>query len=152
MDTHQVGEKHCGMHVGGSMTHEKRVLGVVRVAAAARVTLGVALTLRTRALVSAMAPESEPSGPFLLFARTVGIRDALFGLGCLLATRQEGRSDLRRWVGLWAANEVADVVAALTAVRLLGPRGALFAAAPPLPFIAVDRWALRQLRTRAPGG
>jgi len=138
------------MHLGASTTHEQRVLAVVRVAAAARVALGVALTVGTRPLVGAMAPEAEPSGQFLLFARTVGIRDALFGLGCLLATRQEGRSDLRRWVGLWAANEVADVVAALTAVRLLGPRGALFAAAPPLPFIAVDRWALRQLSARAP--
>lgn len=138
------------MHVSGSTTHEKRVLDVVRVAAAARVALGVALTVGTRPLVAAMAPEAEPSGQLLLFARTVGIRDALFGLGCLLATRQERRSDLRRWVGLWAANEVADAVAALTAVRLLGPRGALFAAVPPLPFIAVDRWALRHLPTRAP--
>jgi len=140
------------MHLGGPTTHEKRVLGVVRAAAAARVALGVALTVRTRSLVGAMAPEAEPSGPFVLFARTVGIRDAIFGLGCLLSTRQQGRSDLRRWVGLWAANEVADVVAALTAVRLLGPRGALFAAAPPLPFIAVDCWALRHLPTRAPTG
>ena len=140
------------MHVGGSTTHEKRVLGVVRAAAAARVALGVALTLRTRSLVGAMAPEAEPSGPFLLFARTVGIRDALFGLGCLLATRQGSRADLRRWVGIWAANEVADVLAALTAVRPLGPRRALYAAAPPLPLIAVDRWALRQLEASGGSG
>jgi hypothetical protein len=144
VDTPQYGEKHCRMPVGGSTTHEKRVLDVVRVAAAARVALGVALTLWTRSLVEAMAPEA--------FARTVGIRDALFGLGCLLATRQGSRSDLRRWVGIWAANEVADVVAALTAVRTLGPRKALYAAAPPLPLIAVDRWALRQLEACGENG
>jgi hypothetical protein len=146
VDTPQLGEKHFRMRLVASKARERRVVLVVRLAAGARVALGVALTVGTRPLVGAMAPEVVPSGTLLLFARTVGIRDALFGLGCLLAARQERRSDLRRWVGIWAANEVADVVAALSAVRLLGPRGALLAAAPPLPFIAVDRWALRQLR------
>jgi hypothetical protein len=145
LDAPHSGEKHCRMRLGDSTTHEERVLGIVRLAAAARVALGVGLTVWTRPLVRAMALESQPSGPLLLFARTVGIRDALFGLGCLLATGQERRSGLRRWVGIWAANEVADVLAAMTATRPLGRRGALLAAASPLPFIAVDCWALRRL-------
>lgn len=121
------------------------VLEVIRLAAAARVAIGVTLTVLTRRLVSAMGSEPEPSGSFLLFARTVGIRDALFGLGCLLATGDGERSDVRRWVGVWAANEVADVVAAIAAERRLGRRGAVLAALPPLPLIAIDGWALKHL-------
>src|SRR5207249_7477766 len=88
---------------------EQRVLRIIRAAAAARMVIGVGMTLMTRRLVTAAVSEAEPSGPLLLFARTVGIRDALFGLGCLLATGDDRRSDLRRWVGIWAANESADV-------------------------------------------
>jgi hypothetical protein len=129
-----------------SATHERRVLEAVRLAAAGRIAIGLALTVMPRRLVVAMASEPEPSGSFLLFARTVGIRDALFGLGCLLATGEGQRSDLRRWLWIWAASDGADVVAATTAVKLVGRSGAVIAAAAPLPFISVDVWALRRLR------
>jgi hypothetical protein len=93
-----------------------------------------------------MLGDEKPSGSFVLFARTVGIRDTLFGLGCLLSTLEPGRAgETRRWVQLWLANEVADVAAALTLSRQLGLAGAAGAAAAPLPLIAVDVWTLRHL-------
>jgi hypothetical protein len=93
-----------------------------------------------------MLRDENPSGSFVLFARTVGIRDALFGLGCLLSTSEAGRrNETRRWVHLWLANEVADVMAAIASTRRLGVAGAATAAAVPLPLIAVDVWTLRHL-------
>jgi hypothetical protein len=93
-----------------------------------------------------MLREEKPSGSFVLFARTVGIRDALFGLGCLLSTLEPSRAgETRRWVQLWLANEVADVVAAIAMSRQLGVASAAGAAAAPLPLIAVDVWTLRHL-------
>jgi hypothetical protein len=122
-------------------------LPVVRATATARVLIGAALALATRPLVRAMVSDEEPSSSFVLFARTVGIRDALFGAGLLMASMDGKRSgETRRWVQLWLANEVADVIAAMTASRRLGLRGAAAAAAAPLPLIAADVWALRQLR------
>jgi hypothetical protein len=99
-----------------------------------------------------MLRDEKPSSSFVLFARTVGIRDAVFGLGCLLSTAEPSRAgETRRWVQLWLANEVADVVAALAMSRQLGIAGAASAAAAPLPLIAVDVWTLRHL-TAALGG
>jgi hypothetical protein len=123
-----------------------KALTVVRAAAATRIGIGAALALGTGAVLRAMLRDEEPSGSYILFARTVGIRDALFGLGCLLSTLDTGRSqETRRWVQLWLANEVADVVAAIAMTRRLGVAGAATAAAAPLPLIAVDVWTLRQL-------
>ena len=99
-----------------------------------------------------MLRDEKPSSSFVLFARTVGIRDALFGLGCLLSTLEPSRAgETRRWIQLWLANEVADVVAALAMSRQLGVAGAASAAGAPLPLIAVDVWTLRHL-TSATGG
>jgi len=84
-----------------------------------------------------MLPDEKPSSSFVLFARTVGIRDALFGLGCLLSTLEPSRAgETRRWVQLWLANEVADVVAALAMSR--HTRGCRRRQAPPRS-LAVDR-------------
>lgn len=110
----------------------------------ARVGIGVAMTFGTRRLLRTMLRDEAPSASFELFARTVGIRDTVFGLGCLLASFGDGR-EARRWVRLWLANEVADVIVAAAASRRLGARGAVTAAVPPLPFIAADVWVLRNL-------
>jgi len=100
-----------------------------------------------------MRRDEEPSSSFVLFARTVGIRDALFGLGCLLSTLEPSRAgETRRWVQLWLANEVADVVAAIAMSGQLGAAGAASAAVPPLPLIAVDVWTLRHLEAARGGG
>lgn len=119
---------------------------VLRGAAAARIGIGAAMALGTRPLLKAMLRNEEASSSFLLFARTVGIRDALFGLGCLLAgLGGKAPDETRRWVQLWLANEVADVVAAIASSRKLGVTGATTAAAVPLPFIAADIWVLGHL-------
>ena len=121
-------------------------LTLVRAAAVTRAGIGTALVLGTRPLLRAMLRDERPSGSFVLFARTVGIRDALFGLGCLLSTLDVDRSEeTRRWVRLWLANEVADVVAAAAMSKQLGGAGAATAASIPLPLIAADVWALRHL-------
>ena len=124
-----------------------RPLTVLRVSAAARIGIGTALALATRPALKAMLRGEEPSPPFVLFARTLGVRDALFGLGCLLGSRA-GRDpeETRRWVRLWLVNEVVDVAVAVAGSAQLGPAGAAGAAAPPLPLIAADVWVLRQLR------
>jgi len=119
---------------------------LVRASAVARITIGTALALGAGTFLRASQRDERPSGPFILFARTVGIRDALFGLGCLLATLDVDRSEeTRRWVRLWLANEVADVVAAAAMSKQLGGAGAATAASIPLPLIAADVWALRHL-------
>ena len=121
----------------------------VRAAAMTRVGIGTALGFGARPLLRAMLRGESPSSSFVLFARTVGIRDALFGLGCLLSTFEAGRrSETRRWVQLWLANEVADVAAAIASSRRLGVARATTAAAVPLPLIAVDVWTLRRLTTK----
>ena len=119
---------------------------VVRGGAATRTLIGLALALAPRALLRRILREEEPSSTFLVFARTVGIRDALFGLGFLLASLSDDAAVTRRWTQLWLANETADVVAAAVASRQLGPAGAVAAALPPLPFIGADIWALRRIQ------
>ena len=126
---------------------------LVRTAAVIRVGIGTTLAIGTGRVLRGMLREEKPSGSFVLLARTVGIRDALFGLGCLLSTLEPGRAgETRRWVQLWLANEVADVVAAIAMSRQLGVAGAASAAAAPLPLIAVDVWTLRHLTAATAGG
>ena len=121
-------------------------LTLVRAAAVIRTGIGTAWALGARPLLRAMMPDERPSSSFVLFARTVGIRDAVFGLGCLFSALEDSSSgETRRWVQLWLANEVADVVAAIAMSRQLGVAGAATAAAVPLPLIAADVWTLRRL-------
>lgn len=130
-----------------------KALTLVRTAAAIRVAIGTTLAIGTGSVLRGMLRDEKPSSSFVLFARTVGIRDALFGLGCLLSTLETGSTgETRRWVQLWLANEVADVVAALAMSRQLGVAGAASAAGAPLPLIAVDVWTLRHLTATAAGG
>ena len=130
-----------------------RAFTLVRTAAVIRVGIGTTLAIGTGRVLRGMLRDGKPSSSFVLFARTVGIRDALFGLGCLLSTLEPSRAgETRRWVQLWLANEVADVVAALAMSRQLGVAGAASAAAAPLPLIAVDVWTLRHLTAATGGG
>ena len=129
-----------------------KALTLARTAAVIRVGIGTTLAIGTGRVLRGMLRDEKPSSSFVLFARTVGIRDVLFGLGCLLSTLEPSRAgETRRWVQLWLANEVADVVAALAMSRQLGVAGAARAAGAPLPLIAVDVWTLRHLPA-APGG
>ena len=123
-----------------------KALTLVRAGAVTRVGIGAAFAFGARPLLRAMLRDERPSSSFVLFARTVGIRDALFGLGCLLSTLEAGRAgETRRWVQLWLANEIADVVVAIASSRQLGVAGTAAAAGVPLPLIAVDVWSLRHL-------
>ena len=128
-----------------------KALTLARAAAVSRVGIGTTLALGARPLLRAMLRGETPSSSFVLFARTVGIRDAVFGLGCLLSTLEAGRpAETRRWVQLWLANEIADVAAAIASSRRLGLAGAATAAGAPLPLIAVDVWTLRHLTAGEP--
>jgi hypothetical protein len=124
-------------------------MDTIRVVATLRAAYGAIMTLATPTLLRRMVPEENPSGSYLLFARTLGIRNLAFGLGCLRATRNGASDDVRRWVGAWLLSDVADIVAGVTAKSLVGRRGAVVAAAVPLPFAASGVWFLRQkTRTR----
>lgn len=116
-----------------------------------RAAVGAALTFKTESVLRAVARDAPPTGPLLLFARTVGIRDLAFGLGALAAARSDPPSDgLSLWLWAWLANEVADVIAAATASRHVGRAGAFVASIAPLPLVAADIRALRSLRRMSP--
>jgi len=118
----------------------------VRAVSAVRAAWGAALTFKTDALLGAVVRDGERTGTLSLFARTVGIRDLVFGLGALVATFDARReSEIRRWLWLWLASDLADVYAGATASRKVGPSGSIAAAAAPLPFVAAGAWALRRL-------
>jgi hypothetical protein len=118
---------------------------VVRTVAGTRAAIGLTLAVATRRFLRLTVGQEQQSGPFVLFARTVGVRDLVFGAGSLVAAT--GDADpvaLRRWLVAWAASDVADVLAALSA-RDLDRSGALAAAAAPLPFLVAGVWALSRL-------
>jgi hypothetical protein len=123
-----------------------KVLTVVRGAAAARLSVGMALVVGAQPILRTMLRDEKPSDSFVLFVRTLGVRDVVFATGCLLAALDTTRPDAtRRWVQLWLASEVGDVLTALAMWRQLGAAGAGPAAVLPLPVIAADIWTLRQL-------
>lgn len=126
-----------------------KALRVIRSVAALRAAVGLALTFKTGELLRIMVPDAEPTGALFLFARTVGIRDLIFGLGALIDSVEDS-DRVDRWLWLWLANEVADVVAGAFAAKHVGRAGAVAAAATPLPFVAADIWALR-MRSIATG-
>ena len=129
-----------------------KALTVVRTAAVIRIGIGATLAIGTGRVLRRLVRDEKPSSSLVLFARTVGIRDALFGLGCFLSTLEPNRrGETRQWVQLWLANEVADVVAALAMSRQLGVASAAGAAGAPLPLIAIDVWTLRHLSAATAG-
>src|SRR6266480_1305609 len=121
-------------------------MAVVRGIAGTRACVGLALTIATRPFLR-LAVRGEPhSGSLVLFARTVGIRDLVFGTGSYLAAASpDSTRDLRRWLTAWLVSDAADVIAALAAPEGVSKAGALTAAAAPLPFVAAGVWALRRL-------
>src|SRR4051794_7348700 len=121
---------------GGVYGRTVKAVSLVRTAAVVRLGIGTTLAIGTGRVLRGVVRDEKPSTSFVLFARTVGIRDALFGLGCLLSSLEPSRAgETRRWVQLWLANEVADVVAAVAMSRQLGFAGAARAAAAPVPLI-----------------
>ena len=119
---------------------------MIKAVSAVRAAVGAALALATRPVLRSTVRGEPLSGPLVLFARTVGIRDLVFGVGSLAAAmKPDGDGDLRRWLTVWAVSDAADVVAALTAEDI-DRSAALAAAAAPLPLLAANVWAIRRLR------
>ena len=138
-------------------------MSAVRAFAALRIAYGAVSAAATVPMLRAMLRPEEPAkGSVVVFARALGVRDLVFGVGCLLAARDGGggdndaaalngsgspnaRAELRRWLVLWLASDLADVVAGATASQHVGRGGAVAATAVPVPFAAAGLWALRRL-------
>lgn len=90
-----------------------------------------------------LAGTESPSGASILLMRTIGIRDLVLGLGTVSATRSKNQSDPRRWLKATLASDALDSVVSLAALRSIGKRDALFAAALALGFVYGDLQALR---------
>ena len=127
-----------------------RTTSVVRSVAGARAGVGLALTVATRPVLRLTVRGEPHSAPLVLFARTVGIRDLVFGAASFAAAgRPDEARDLRRWLAAWLVSDVADVAAAALAPSDTNRSGAIAAAAAPLPFVAAGIWALRRLVDRS---
>jgi hypothetical protein len=122
-----------------------RAANFVRSIAILRVCIGTVVTFATVPFLRASVRDQPHSGALVLFARTVGIRDLVFGGACLSALANGDRREVRRWLIAWLVNELADVAAGAVATRHLGRSGAAIAATVPVPLIAADIWALRHL-------
>ena len=90
-----------------------------------------------------LAGTESPTGAALLLMRTIGIRDLVLGLGTVSASRSNDQSDADRWVKVTLASDVLDTVVSLAALRSIGRRDSLFAAALALGFACGDLHALR---------
>jgi hypothetical protein len=122
-----------------------RTMTAVRALAIARAVVGATFAFRTEKMLRLTVRDAPPTGALFAFAQTVGVRDLVFGLGALVATRDGETDEAKRWLKAWLVSDVGDVVAGATGSRHLGRAGAATAATVPLPFIAAGLWALRRL-------
>lgn len=125
-------------------------LRTVRGVAASRAAFGAVLTIWTEPFLRLFVRDAPPTGPLLMFARTVGIRDLVLGLGGLAASRRDG-NDVERWVAISLLSDVGDAIAGATASRHIGRGKAAATAILPVPFIAAGMWALVRLRSKKNG-
>lgn len=107
-----------------------------------RTSVGIALIVAPGAPMRLAGTES-PTGSALLLMRTIGIRDLVLGLGTVSAARSNDRSDARRWLKATLASDALDTVVSLGALRSIGRRDSLLAAALALGFVGGDLQALR---------
>jgi hypothetical protein len=123
----------------------------IRGIALARAAFGAVLTVKTARLLRLMVRNEEPTGSLFLFARTVGIRDLVLGVGTLMASFGDDKTDdLRRWVRASIASDALDVVSGMASARHVGVVGSLEATAASIPFVAGGWWGLRRLFDPAP--
>jgi hypothetical protein len=108
-----------------------------------RASVGVALMAAPGAPIRLAGTES-PTATALLLMRTIGIRDLALGLGTVTAARSHDQGDSRRWVLATLASDSLDTFVSLVALRSIGRRDSLFAAAVALGFAFLD---LRLLQT-----
>jgi hypothetical protein len=95
-----------------------------------------------------LASDESPTGAALLLMRTIGIRDLVLGLGTLSAAQSLGQSDTHRWVKATLVSDALDAVVSLAAMRSIGRRDSLFAAALAFGFVCGDLQALRTTSER----
>jgi len=107
-----------------------------------RASVGLALMVAPGAPMRLAGTES-PTGAALLLMRTIGIRDLVLGLGTVSAARSNDQSDPLRWVKATLASDALDTVVSLAALRSIGRRDSLFAAALAFGFVCGDLQALR---------
>lgn len=107
-----------------------------------RTSVGIGLMVAPGAPMR-LAGAEPPTGAAILLMRTIGIRDLVLGLGTVAATRSREGSDVRRWVKATLASDAIDTVVSLAALRSIGRRDSLFAAALALGFVCGDLKALR---------
>lgn len=107
-----------------------------------RTSVGVALMVAPGAPMRLAGTES-PTGTAVLLMRTIGIRDLVLGLGTVFAARSDDQSDARRWLHATLASDVLDTVVSLVALRSIGRRDSLVAAALAFGFACGDVQALR---------
>ena len=107
-----------------------------------RTSVGIALMVAPGAPMRLAGTES-PTAAALLLMRTIGVRDLVLGLGTVFAARSNDHSDVPRWLKATLASDALDTVVSLAALRSIGKRDSLFAAALALGFVCGDLQALR---------
>jgi hypothetical protein len=112
-----------------------------------RTSVGIALMVAPGAPMG-LADTESPTGAALLLMRTIGIRDLVLGLGTLCASRSNDQYDARRWVKATLASDALDTLVSLAALRSIGRRDSMFAAALALGFVCGDLQALRTASER----
>lgn len=112
-----------------------------------RTSVGLALMVAPGAPIRVAGNES-PTGAALLLMRTIGIRDLVLGLGVVSAALSADQSDANRWVKATLASDAIDTLVSLAAMRLIGKRDSLFAAALAFGFVCGDLQALRTASER----
>ena len=95
-----------------------------------------------------LATDESPTRPALLLMRTMSIRDLVLGLGTVSAAQSLGQSDTRRWVKATLVSDALDTVVSLAAMRCIGRRDSLLAAALAFSFVCGDLKALRTTSER----
>jgi hypothetical protein len=107
-----------------------------------RTSVGIALMVAPGAPMRFAGTES-PTGAALLLMRTIGVRDLVLGLGTVSAARSNEESGARRWLRATLASDALDTIVSLAALRSIGRRDSLVAAALALGFVYGDLQALR---------
>ncbi|MGH9286673.1 MAG: hypothetical protein ACRD0M_13520, partial [Acidimicrobiales bacterium] len=79
-------------------------------------------------------------------ARMVGARDAMIGLGTILAMADD--ESATRWLVAGAVSDAADAAVGLLWLRRLSGRGGVGTAALALPAAALGAWLARRLPIR----
>ena len=133
------------------MSEPRYALAVPTISAATmgwlRTSVGVALMIAPGVPLRLAGPE-PPTGSALLLMRTIGIRDLVLGLGTVSAARSKDRSGIRCWIKATLASDALDTVVSLTALRSIGKRDSLFAAALAIGFVCGDLQALQRASDR----